>query len=82
MTLDGYYGPQNVAVSMAARRGYINDVGLYVAAATPLSPSARAVCGPAQIGALEVSMHEERLIAAVFTVNRVAGQGVHSAFAP
>ncbi|HWJ42072.1 MAG TPA: ABC transporter substrate-binding protein [Solirubrobacterales bacterium] len=38
MTLDGYYGPQNVAVLMAANEGYFNDLGLYVSANTPLSP--------------------------------------------
>lgn len=37
VTLDGHFGPQNVAVSMAEKQGYFYDAGLLVSANTPLS---------------------------------------------
>jgi putative hydroxymethylpyrimidine transport system substrate-binding protein len=39
MTTDGYFGPQNVAVSMAAQQGYFNDAGLLVSANSPVLPT-------------------------------------------
>lgn len=39
MTTDGYFGPQNVAVSVAAQQGYFTDVGLLVSANSPALPT-------------------------------------------
>jgi len=39
ITLDGYHGPQNVGVLMAAERGYFADAGIQVTITSPLDPT-------------------------------------------
>lgn len=38
VTLEGYFGPANVALAMAQQEGYFADAGLFVDVAKPLSP--------------------------------------------